>query len=92
MKEPALAIWKKSSLSFENTPVVEVVKTLNARFDSNIIIADRTIGHYTLKADFTDVNLPTILELLSKSLNITYKIQGDNEIQVFSKTLNKPNN
>lgn len=92
VKEPALAIWKKSSLSFENTPVVEVVKTLNTTFKSKIIIADRAIDQYTLKADFTDVNLPTILELLSKSLNITYIIQEDNEIQVFSKTLNKPNN
>lgn len=76
-KEPALKIWQKNTLSFDNTPLEDVVVKLNHVFDANISISDQRMKTYTLKADFTDVNLMTIMELLSKSLNLTYEIQGD---------------
>lgn len=80
INDQVLDIWKKSTLSFDNAPVANVIQALNRTFKSTIIIADSKVNDYTLKADFTDVNLPTIMELLSKSLNITYKIQGDDII------------
>lgn len=80
IKDQSLDIWKKSTLSFDNTPVASVIEALNKTFKSNISVADQQINNYTLKADFTDVNLPTIMELLSKSLNTTYEIQGENII------------
>lgn len=70
----AMNIWQKENLSFNNTPVEDVVKALNKRFASNIQIKDPIINQYQLKADFTNVNLPSVLELLSKSLGITYEI------------------
>ncbi|WP_207422184.1 FecR family protein [Desertivirga brevis] len=70
----AMSIWRKETLSFNNTPVKDVVKALNERFASKIQIKDSTINQYQLKADFTNVNLPSVLELLSKSLGITYEI------------------
>ncbi|MFD2162105.1 FecR family protein [Paradesertivirga mongoliensis] len=84
-REPALNMWKKNTLSFDNVPVSNVVRTLNRAFDCRITIAGGKIGHYTLRADFTDVNLPNIMELLSKSLNIAYHIQEDNEIRLYEK-------
>ena len=74
---PALGMWKKNTLSFDNVPVNNVIKTLNKEFKTNIILTDPEISHYALNADFTDVNLPAILELLCKSLNIKYEIQED---------------
>jgi len=79
-KGSSLKIWNKSTLSFDNAPITEVVNSLNEKFGAKIILADKGIYQYTLKADFSDVNLPAILELLSKSLNITYELQGDNII------------
>jgi ferric-dicitrate binding protein FerR (iron transport regulator) len=83
--EPSLTIWKKNTLSFDNVSVFDVAQTLNKTFNSKIIITDKSINQYLLKADFTDVNLPTIIELLSKSLNLNYIIQGD-EILVSRKS------
>lgn len=73
----AMDIWQRNDLSFSNTPVAEVVKALNERFNTDIIIKDNQINEYQLTADFTDVNLPSVLELLSKSLGITYEINND---------------
>ncbi|WP_207536084.1 FecR family protein [Desertivirga arenae] len=81
----SMNIWQKESLSFNNTPVGEVVKALNKKFASNIQIKDPIINQYQLNADFTNVNLPSVLELLSKSLGITYEI---NESGI---TMSKPN-
>jgi len=71
-----MQIWQKNDLSFNNTPVKEVVAALNDRFKADIIIKDEEINNYQLSADFTDVNLPSALELLSKSLDVTYEINN----------------
>jgi transmembrane sensor len=73
----SMEIWQKNDLSFSNTPVSEVVVALNERFKTSIEIKDKQINEYQLTADFTDVNLPSVLELLSKSLGITYEIDND---------------
>jgi len=71
-----IAMWKKSDLSFDNTPVKEVVAELNSYYKTDIQIRDKEIGQYVLKADFSQTNLADVLEILSKSLNITYEIDG----------------
>lgn len=78
--EHSLKIWNKKSLTFDNSPVSEVIKQLNESFGSKISVSRGAINDYTLRADFTNVNLPTIMEMLSKSLNLTYQIDGDNII------------
>ncbi len=76
-KASSLSIWEKNTLSFENASVATVVGTLNRTFKAKIVMSDPAIGLLTLRADFTDVNLPNIMDMLSKSLNITYDLSGD---------------
>ncbi len=71
---PDLKIWEKRNIFFENKPIPEVVKALNYKFNINIEVADPVINNYTLKADFTGQNLPEILEMISKSLDVNYEI------------------
>lgn len=77
-KQPELNIWKKNTISFDNTPVNEVVKVLNSEFDVEMKVAkkDRELNNYILKADFTNQNLPDILQMLERSLSLTYEIDG----------------
>lgn len=76
-KLPAMQIWQKETLTFDNVKISDIVDRLNEEFRSNIVLEDSAIGLYTLKADFTDVNLPTILELLCKSMNKQYRLEGE---------------
>ncbi len=69
-----LRIWEKTSISFENEPIGKVAEALNARFNVKINVEDPVIRNYTLKADFTGQNLPAILEMISRSLDVNYEI------------------
>ncbi|MDB5120641.1 MAG: anti-FecI sigma factor, FecR [Sphingobacteriales bacterium] len=90
IKEPEkeasiMRIWNKKTISFENTQMFDVIQALNKQFKINIHTTDSKILKYTLNADFTDQSLPAILEMLGKSLNLTYEINQDD---IILKTIN----
>lgn len=72
-----MRIWQKTTMSFDNVPLSAVIAALNKKFEVHISAADENLIHFLLKADFTDQNLPAILEMLGKSLNATYEIDND---------------
>jgi transmembrane sensor len=72
--ERTLGIWEKDTFTFNDTPLSEVVNTLEQHFRVKIEIEDAEVRKYTLKADFNKQNLPDILELLSKSMDLNYEI------------------
>lgn len=75
-KISSMKIWKKTSLSFDNVPLSDVIATLNSEFATHISTNDASLRKYVLKADFNDQSLPYILEMLEKSLNVSYEING----------------
>ena len=77
IKDASIAMWKKASLSFNNTPLPEVFKILNKNFNVKISSKDDSINSDNLKADFTNENLPTIIEILKKTLNVSYRVNGN---------------
>ncbi|NIG57350.1 FecR family protein [Chitinophaga sp. Cy-1792] len=70
-------IWERCELDFNNATIGQISQALNKRFQVHITIKDSTIAHYTLKADFSGMHLPAILELMHKALNINYSIKGE---------------
>jgi len=76
-KTSTMSIWKKETLTFDNEPIREVIKVLNAQFKVDISTADEKLLDYVLKADFTDQSLPSILEMLRKSLNVENEISDE---------------
>lgn len=82
-KTSTMSIWQKETLTFDNEPIREVIKVLNTQFKVNISTADEKLLDYVLKADFTDQSLPSILEMLRKSLNVENEI-SDNAIILYT--------
>ena len=82
-KTSTMSIWHKETLTFDNEPIREVIKVLNAQFKVNISTGDEKLLDYVLKADFTDQSLPSILEMLRKSLNVENEI-SDNGIILYT--------
>jgi transmembrane sensor len=72
-----LEMWRKTTVSFDNVIVKEVLGRLSKLFEVQISTPSEKINRYLLKADFTGMNLPDILEILESSLDITYEINGD---------------
>ena len=79
LKKSAIRIWQKTTLSFDNIPLRDVLKTLNKKFGVSISSTNESLLNYSLTADFTDQSLPAILEMLEKSLNLKYEI-NENQI------------
>lgn len=77
MNVKTLAIWQTTNISFDNASVREVIKTLNDRFDVKIQAGNKNLLNCIIRADFTNQNLPDILELLSKSIDADYKLEGN---------------
>lgn len=73
-KDASMQIWQKARLSFDNVPLNEVMNILNKKFGVSISTEDENLSHFVLNADFTDQNLPAILEMMEKSLEVTYEI------------------
>lgn len=76
LKGSALSIWKKETMTFDNQSIKEVIDVLNKEFKVNIAVEDEKLLDYVLKADFTDQSLPSILEMLQKSLGVEYELNN----------------
>lgn len=82
-KTSTMSIWKKETMSFDNETIGEVIKVLNTQFGVSIRTDDKQLLEYVLNADFTDQSLPSILEMLQKSLDVNYEI-NDRDIILYS--------
>jgi ferric-dicitrate binding protein FerR (iron transport regulator) len=71
-----MAIWQKQKIHFDNASLQEVLKALNEKFGAHIVFGDDNLKVYRLNADFSGQHLPDILDMMKKSLNIRYEING----------------
>lgn len=79
--EPALQIWNRVNLSFDNKPLSAIIPVLNSKFHVHITVSNAKFNQYVLTADLSGFNLPEVLEALKKSLNVNYEMK-QNEIQL----------
>lgn len=75
--ETQLAIWEPVDMKFDNASVGSVLQALNEKFKVRIHVTKTNILNCLIRADFNEQNLPDILEMLSKSINATYKYEGN---------------
>jgi ferric-dicitrate binding protein FerR (iron transport regulator) len=64
------------SMSFEDTPMKEVVKRIEDKFGVEVVMADARLGNCMITADLTDQSLDLALEMISKSLRTSYTINN----------------
>jgi transmembrane sensor len=77
----SLQIWSRVNLSFDNTTLKNIVPVLNSKFGVHLLVTNEKLNHYVLNADFTEFNLPDVLQALKKTLGIDYEI-SDNSIKL----------
>lgn len=65
--------WYSNSITFKESTIPYVVKTLEHTFGKKIEIGSGSILNCKLNADFKDMDLKKILESIKTSLNIEYK-------------------
>jgi transmembrane sensor len=73
----SVGMWRRKNISFEDVPLKSIVDTLNQAFKVQINLSDERLYSYTLTADFKQLNLLSIMEIMSQSLNLQYEVSGD---------------
>jgi ferric-dicitrate binding protein FerR (iron transport regulator) len=74
--------WKTGKLIFEDTPLEEVVKTLNRVYRSRLVLMDSTMTSCPITSTFENQSLDVILEVLKATLNLeTSERNGKIEIR-----------
>lgn len=81
-----LTLWKQQNLAFDNKRLEEVVKVLSKRFNIQIQLADASLANEKMTANFDELNLAEILDVVKVAMKIDYKISDD------LITLSKPTN
>lgn len=75
-KLSSICLWQRANLSFENVPLKEVFQTLDKQYNVEITLQDKKLNNYLLQADFNDLNLPDVMEILKKLLKLDYVTDG----------------
>lgn len=70
------ALYEPISIAFDWVPLDEVARRLEAVYAIKIELGNEALRNCRLRADFTNEQLPVILDLIGKSVNATYAIEG----------------
>ena len=70
-------IYESVTIVFENTPLDQVAKQLEKRFNIRVKLSNPQIANCLVNADFEQQPLPFILEMLCTALDATYTLSGN---------------
>ncbi len=68
--------WINGKIIFVDDPIETVVNKLGKWYNVDIIIADKKLSNYSFTATFMDESLEQILDVLSLTSSMTYKIES----------------
>ncbi|MGV8096704.1 MAG: FecR family protein [Mangrovibacterium sp.] len=71
-------VWKDGFLFFKDTPMSEVIKRLERKFNVDIVVKNPAVYEPAFNATFKDENLIEVLDYIRYSCHIGYKIQKNN--------------
>lgn len=69
--------WKEGLLVFKDTPMDEVIKILERKFNTEFIVEDPAIYEPSFNATFKDENLAEVLDYIQYTCHISYKLTKD---------------
>lgn len=75
--DPNLLAWKTRKLSFDNTPLSQIVAVLEKVYHKDIIILTPEIGDCRITATFEGQSLEAVLLVLQSTIDITARPRGD---------------
>lgn len=73
-----LSVWKNNVLVFENTPIDEVVQSLDSWYGVKIRIDEKIINKHSYTFRVKTETLKEVLDLISVITPIKYEINGEN--------------
>lgn len=69
--------WKEGLLVFKDTPLNEVIKILERKFNAHFIVEDPAIYEPAFNATFRDENLVEVLDYIKYTCHVNYTLSKD---------------
>ena len=69
--------WMTGVITFNNTPLEEVVETLNSVYNANISISDEVSQSCSVTVTFDNQSLESVLNVLTSTLDLTIEKDGE---------------
>jgi len=69
--------WKTGRITFSNQPLSEVAAVLSKVYAKNIVLSNSTMANCRLTADFDQLSLDAILQIVSSTLDLTVERHGE---------------
>ncbi len=69
--------WKNGLLVFKDTPMDEVIKVLERKFNADFIVEDTAIYEPAFNATFRDENLVEVLDYIKFTCHVNYTLSKD---------------
>ncbi len=69
--------WKANRYDFEETSLAEIAQIINENFGVNVSFQSPEVTKWTVSGSFSAQNANELLELISKTANLTYTYQGN---------------
>lgn len=70
--------WTKGTLHFDNTPMPDVLESIERWYGVHITVRDNSIYRNSVTADFRSESIHQVLELLSFTCDVVYVLDGNN--------------
>ncbi len=77
--------WQTKFLNFNNTPLREVVKTLNRAYAVKIDLADDKLGELPLTSKYNQLSVDALLDAMCLTFGLDKKVEGEH-ITLYSPT------
>jgi ferric-dicitrate binding protein FerR (iron transport regulator) len=69
--------WSTRHIEFTSTPLHEVIRVLNKTYGSQISITGPVPDSCFVTVTFDQQSLEAVLRVLEKTLNLSYRVEGD---------------
>jgi ferric-dicitrate binding protein FerR (iron transport regulator) len=76
-EDPNSLSWKNAQLRFNNLPLSEVTRTMQDYFNVPVVIENTEIKNCLFTGEFEKPDIDMMLKVLSVSLNLSYKKEGE---------------
>ena len=78
-----LTLWRQNRMHFKDESLQNVLMVINRNYDVHLLLEDSALANRQMTVTFFNNSLPTIVELISLSMNLEAQVRADSSI-VFS--------
>lgn len=75
-----LTLWRQNRMHFKDESLENVLAVINRNYHSSLLLGEPTLADRQMTVTFFNNSLPTIVELISLSMNLDARVQPDSSI------------